>query len=592
MLDSPVQQIKDRLDIVEVIGSYLKLQKAGASYKAICPFHSEKTPSFFISPARQIWHCFGSCGTGGDIFKFVMQIEGVEFGEALRILAQKAGIELKSISPQLKTERQRLAEICEWACCFFEKQLEGSVRGREVRDYLLSRGISDDSVKKWRLGYAPDKWQALSDFSVGKGYGREEVEKAGLAIRKQESPGFRFYDRFRARIMFPIFDLNSRPVGFGGRIFNKAPGSRLQALGGDEAKYINTPNTLLYDKSRILYGLDKAKLAIRKKNYCILVEGYTDVILVSQAGFENVAATSGTALTPYQLNILKRYSDNLFTGFDMDLAGQSATKRGIDLAESQGFNIKVISVPEGLDPADLVAKSLTEWQEAVKMAKSIMEFYFESAFADFEPKVPEKKKEIAGNLLPLIKRIPNKIEQSHWIQELAKRLETKEEDVFYELHKLKSNPVSVIYNKPLTVKPQEQKSRLDLLEERLIGLILIAPFNIGLVQDRDLQFFSPEISRLLSYFREKGVNKAEWDETPIGFSPQLTEMLNQLWLRLEVFPSEINPEAEAKECLKEIKKLKLKEKCEEISLAVKKAESENDAARVRQLMQEFNQLHS
>jgi len=280
---------------------------------------------------------------------------------------------------------------------------------KEAQKYLLDRGISQEGLKKWRVGYAPDVWQGLSDFLTSCGYKKDEIQKAGLGLTSEKGS---FFDRFRGRIIFPVFDLNSQVIGFGGRVFKS----------DDPAKYLNTPSTLLYNKSIILYGLDKAKLEIRKKDVCILVEGYIDAIMCSQAGFENVAAVSGTALTPSQLKILKRYSDNLLTAFDMDLAGDSATKKGIEMASAQGFNIKVAVMPQGKDPADIVLEDPARWEKIVAEAKSILQFFFETAFARFDAKTPEGKREISRALLPAIKRVPNKIERSHWTQELARKL--------------------------------------------------------------------------------------------------------------------------------------------------------------------------
>jgi len=576
MLTSPIDEIKNRLDIVEVVGSYIKLQRAGANFRALCPFHSEKTPSFFVSPARQIWHCFG-CGKGGSIFNFIMEIEGVEFGDALRILAQRAGVELKRQPPELRTQRQRLYEISEWATRFFEKQLEGSSLGKEAKKYLLSRGINEESIKKWRIGYSPDTWEGLSNFLVSKGYKKEELEQAGLAIKSDQGS---FYDRFRGRIIFPIFDLNSQVVGFSGRIFKTT----------DPAKYINTPNTLIYDKSRILYGLDKAKVEIRKKESCILVEGNTDVIITQQAGWENAVATSGTALTPFQLKILKRYSDNLLIAFDMDLAGETATKRGIDLAQTQGFNIKVVRLPEGKDPAETIAMNPNQWEKAINSAVSILDFYFETAFAKADPKTPEGKKEISKILLAPIKRIPNKIEQSHWIQKLAEKLEVKEEDVEEELKKVKLE--EEIYG----LEPEEtinlpHKTRKELLEERLLTLILKTPQNIDLVNGEKIFYFSPQAQEVLNKLRE--------NQTPDS------EFFNYLSLKADIeevaetsshLPPRSRSAIEEKEilseiqfCLKEIQSLEIKKKLDQISQEIKKAEEEKDLEKIEKLIQEFNQ---
>lgn len=572
MQDSVVQQIKDRLDIVEVIGNYIKLQKAGANYRALCPFHAEKTPSFFVSPARQIWHCFGSCDEGGDIFKFVMKIEGVEFGDALRLLAQKAGIELKPIPPKLKTERQRLYEICEAACRFFEKQLQESRVGQEAKKYLLDRGISEASIQKFRLGYSPDSWQGLSDFLVGRGYTRQETEKAGLCIKNEQG---HFYDRFRARIIFPIFDFNAQVIGFGGRIFKS----------DDLAKYVNSPTTLLYDKSRVLYGLSNAKLEIRKKDFVVLVEGYTDVIMLSQAGYDNVVATSGTALTPYQLRILKRYSENLFTAFDMDIAGDSATKRGIDLAQAEGFNLKVITMPKGLDPADIIAQNPTQWPELVQSAKSILRFYFDSSLSRSDPTTAEGKKEIARVLLPVLKRIPNKIEQASWLQELAKVLGVREDDVRQELEKAKPADLATTRSELVEKPPSRRKTRQELLEERLLTLLFKAPQEYVVISEQDFQFFSPETCRVLAHLQ-----KREGGGDGLNFPAGLIEFTNPISLRAEIEEIGENISSEIRICLQEIKNLVVKARLNEISLSIKKAQDENNPARVQELTEEFKQL--
>ena len=560
MISSPVEEIKNRLDIVGVIGNYIKLQKAGANFRAVCPFHSEKKPSFFVSPARQIWHCFG-CNSGGDIFKFVMQIEGVEFGDALRLLAQKAGVQLKKPSPEYKkwqTERTKLYDICELACRFFEKQLEEGSTGKEAQKYLLGRGLTPESIKKWRIGYSPDVWQSLSDFLTSRGYQKEEIQKAGLALTSEKGS---FYDRFRGRIIFPICDLNSQVVGFGGRIFKS----------DDPAKYLNTPNTLLYDKSRILYGLAQAKVEIRKKNFCILVEGYIDEILVSQSGNENVVATSGTALTAFQLQILKRYSENLHTAFDMDVAGDNATKRGIDLAQIHGFNIKVITMPPDKDPADIVSQNPKQWEDLLRETKSITEFYFETTFSRFDRKSPEGKREISKILLPVIKRIPNKIEQSHWIQLLSQNLSVKEELVEDELKKIKTSTGREEPLAPTMTPEAKPKSRKEILEERIATLVLKNPPSLNLI-DQDLcSCFSPLIQTAIADFKEG----------------RPSDFLNYLAFRAEIDEEDIDRETEIKTCLRELKCLEVKNKMDGISQELKKAEEEKKADKINDLIKKF-----
>ncbi|MDP1538468.1 MAG: toprim domain-containing protein, partial [bacterium] len=412
---------------------------------------------------------------------------------------------------------------------------------------------------------------------------QEEIKKAGLGLSSEKGS---FYDRFRGRIIFPIFDLNSQVVGFGGRVFKAQDNEEI-------AKYVNTPQTMLYDKGRILYGLDKAKVEIRKKDFCILVEGYTDLIMASQAGFENAVATSGTALSPFQLKILKRYSDNLLTAFDMDVAGDAATKRGIGLAQLHGFNVKVITLPQDSDPADLILKNPKEWEERVKTAKSIMDFYFESAFAKFDKEKPDGKREIARVLLPAIKRIPNRIVQAHWIQGLAKKLRVKEEDIEEELKKVKlEEHPGVLGIEPEEIKNLAVKSREELLEERLVILILKSPQNIALVKKEDLERLSGPVKEILIKLKENAKIDSDFFNYPSAAKgEEEIHLFDYLALRAdveEIEEKEIAPEIQC--CLKEILLIEIKDKLGRISQEIKKAEEEKNWKKVEELIKEFNQL--
>ncbi len=434
MID-PINEIKQRLDIVDVISGYIKLTKVGANYKALCPFHNEKTPSFIVSPSKQIWHCFGSCSEGGDIFKFVTKIEGLEFSDALRLLADKAGVVLTKQDPRLKTERAKLYEFNERAADYFERCLAAA---KEPLKYLKKRGLAKKTIKAFRLGYAPEKTKALRQF--------------------------------KNRIIFPICDLNSQVAGFTARILPARIATRSVAGG---PKYINSPDSLIYKKSLILFGLDKAKEAIRKKNLCILVEGNMDVIMSHQAGIKNAVASSGSALGLDQLKIIKRYTNNLALAFDSDSAGEKATKRTIDLAIEQEMNVRIIILKKK-DPADLIkGQGKLVWQKAIKKAKPIMKYYFDDAFAKFNPVgaghvLPvEGKKEIAKILLPIIKRIPNRIEQAHWLQKLAQKLRINEKTLLEVMLKSKI-PASPAGRQNPNRLPT--KSRFERLQERLASL--------------------------------------------------------------------------------------------------------------------------
>jgi DNA primase len=596
MVLSPIEEIKSRLDIVQVIGDYVKLQKAGANFRALCPFHSEKTPSFFVSPARQIWRCFGACGEGGDIFKFIMKIEGVEFGDALRILAKKAGVKLKPKDPALSTARQRLYQILELACRFYEAQLKSSKIGAQAKDYLMKRGLSEESISQWRLGFAPAAWEGLFNFLRSKGYQTEEIMKSGLAIlsEKETAGSSRYYDRFRQRIMFPIFDLNSQVVGFGGRIF-EVPGSEDNQKESLEPKYVNTPATLLYDKSRILYGLDKAKVAIRKKDSCVVVEGYLDAILAFQAGTLNVVASSGTALTPFHLDILSRYTQNLFLAFDMDLAGDTATKRGIELAQEKGFNLRIVSLPQGKDPAELILTSPKLWQKSLEESRDVIEFYFESVFKNFSAKrvlAPSEKVKIAKELLPILKKVSNRILQDHWLQELAQRLQTKVEVLEEELQKIKKDEKNLETAAEIknSVTP---KSRKVLLQEAILTM-LFKNQNFGkLIKESQLRFFEIPYKKFLEillvggFLKERG--KEEFSEKIKSFSEAEKDLLNYLMLKAEVEETDFH-ETDFEKSLNELKKEVIKEELAKFTQELKEAEKNEDKQKIDLILMRINDL--
>jgi DNA primase len=545
-MNSEIEQIKSRLNIVDVVGEYIKLEKAGINYRALCPFHNEKTPSFFVSPSRQMWHCFGGCNEGGDIFKFVMKIEGIEFIDALKLLAKKAGVQLKTSSKkyeEIKTQREKLLDICKKATIFFSTQLNKSKTGLEAKDYLMKRGLKEETIKEWKIGYAPSTWDSLCNYLIGLGYERKDIIDAGLASEK-------FFDRFRSRIIFPICDFNGQPVGFTGRVFNS----------DDEAKYLNTPNTLLYDKSQALYGLDKAKVEIRKNDSCVLVEGNVDCIMSHQSGVKNCLAVSGTALTPAHLGIIKRFSNNLILSFDMDLAGNNATKKGIDMALKNGFNVKVISMNSEKDPADIILSSgEDEWKKIIKEAKPINQFYFDLSFKDRDVRSVEDKKKIVSELLPIFKKIDNTIEQTYWIQKLAEKLSIREDDIRQEMKKVNLPKQEVEVQKEKT-----GKSRKELLEEAILSMVLIEPSIVETLTEEQKKLFT---------FLEKENNDS--------YIIMKSELLKE---------EDIDINEEWRKCVYEIEKIYKEEKRKKIMADIKEKEKEGSFEEVKKLLLEFNKL--
>lgn len=531
MSDSQVEEIKQRLNIAEVIAEYIKLTQAGTNFKAKCPFHNEKTPSFMVSPERQFWHCFG-CNEGGDIFTFVMKMEGLEFKDALKLLAERAGVKLKTVNYSASGKKGKIMEILKLSKKFYTECLKIKT-GLKAYQYLRDRGLTQESIDNFELGYAPDSWDILSKFLKKKGYSEVEIFDSGLTVKKENGG---YYDRFRGRIMFPINNISGQTIGYSSRIM---PGKE-----ESQAKYINTPETLVYNKSSVLYGLDKAKMKLRTAKECIMVEGNMDVIASHQAGVDNVVATSGTALTDIQLRIIKRYTDNINFAFDVDAAGIKAAKRGIELAIQEGMNVGIIQVPEGKDPADCVKSDPKLWQDAALKPKKIMEFYFDIVFSKNDRNDVEGKKVIARELIGIIAKIANKIEQSHYLQQLSQRLDVEESiltDMLKDANKTKDRDFNIKKNKnEFEIKKLNQNTREAQLQERLMGFIVLYP-----------QYFKtifPDLESLFeggAYEEIFSILKKYYDKEK-GFTPEVIKTIRGLVRDEAVMDSEKGKDLEFK----------------------------------------------
>lgn len=465
-MSTPVEQIKERLGIADVVGSYLKIERAGASLKAKCPFHNEKTPSFFVSPARGSFYCFG-CQKGGDIFSFVQEFEGLDFVGALRILAQRAGVELRRVDPKVQSAYARLYMLLEKANRFFEGALARNV---EARAYLGKRGLQPETISSWRLGFAPHEWRSLFEHLLKDGWKPEEMEKVGV-IKHAQDDRTRFYDTFRGRIIFPIMDSAGRVVGFSGRILP-------QFDDGKTGKYINSPETILYNKSRVLYGFDKAKLAIRNRDAVILVEGQMDLLMVHQAGQGFAVAASGTALTREHLALLKRMTNNLLLSFDADSAGVRASERAIRLALADGFAVKVIALRGGKDPAELIAADKAVWESAVAGAVHVIEFLTEELLRS-GASAREQALRVESAILPLVALLQSPVEQSHFLKYLGEKTGLREEALWQTFRKVqKTGPASSVQSaahaSPARSKVSAETGRADAILRKVWSLIFFS----------------------------------------------------------------------------------------------------------------------
>ena len=536
-MNSPVDKIKERLSIEEVVSSYIKLEKAGRNLKAKCPFHNEKTPSFFVSADRGSYYCFG-CGASGDIFTFVEEFEGLDFKGALKLLADRAGVQLTAFTKEAqenKSEKEKLYEAMEEATLYFENNLK---EAKDVSEYLKNRGLNEKSIKDFRIGYAKLDWRLLYSHLRIKGFEDKEIERAGLA-KKPDDLSKAMYDRFRGRIMFPISDSSGRVIAFSGRIF---------VDDGKSAKYLNSPETPIFSKNAVLYGIDKAKDSIRKNNFSILVEGQMDLILSHQAGYKNTVATSGTALSDStvskenivsNLGLIRRLSGNLVLAFDADKAGANATIRAGKIALSLGMDVKVVDLPEGIDPADLISKNgVDAWREAIKNSKHIIEFLLNKILKNSNSDAHKISREIQGKILPFVDALDKSSEKASFLKKIHDETSISETFLLEDLKKIEKEQK---YEKEEIQKAGEMQSKVyrkDYIERKLLGIIL---WQRNLKEKTiDIDNILQELVDILNTSKEKLLEKVKEKEGDLIFEAEvfygegddikkdITEMLSNL----------------------------------------------------------------
>jgi DNA primase len=492
---SVVDAVKERLDIVEVISSYVPLQKSGRNYKANCPFHSEKTPSFVVFPDSQRWHCFGACGEGGDVFTFVMKQEGWDFRTALAELAARAGVELRPRTPaQEKAEQQadRMRAALQAAAGFYHDLLRTAEEARAAREYVGRRGLEDQTVERFLLGYSPPGWHSLRDALLKKGYTVDELLRAGLLLERREQSGT--YDRFRDRLMIPIRDGQGRVIAFAGRTLDPE----------GVPKYINSPQTPLFDKSSILYGLDMARKSIRSDERAIVVEGYMDVMQAHQAGFANVVAQMGTALTEQQLRQLQRSAHVLVLALDPDAAGVQATLRGVDLARTTlsdewepvfdprgllqhearlGTEIRVLQLPAGKDPDDVIREEPDRWARLVEEALPVVDFYLGMLLDGLDLSDTKAKARALDALLPLLRAVGNPVERDDYLQKAARALRLDVRSVQRQLQRSPRQTPRRAAQSPRGGEATVERGTQPDLEEYCLSVLLSRPDVLRSVND-------------------------------------------------------------------------------------------------------------
>jgi len=579
-----VAEVKSRLDIVELIGGYVPLKQAGRNLKAPCPFHDEKTASFMVSPEKGIYHCFG-CGEGGDIFKFVEKMEGLDFRSALELLARRAGVELKAKRGENKEAarlKARLFEAHTMAAQYFQASL---MKNPKALEYVVKqRKLNKQTVGDFQVGYAPDSWNALSDYLLKKGFTQDELVTGGLAGRKEGRDTI--YDHFRGRIMFTICDREGRPVGFTGRV-----------LDDSLPKYLNTPQTPLYDKSNAIFGLNLAKEAIRSGNEVVLVEGNMDVIASHQAGVKQVVAASGTALTLDQLRTLSKLTKNIKLAFDADRAGLAATERAIELGQKLGLTLRMVQTGEAKDPDELIQIDPQLWVRAITEATYIVDYLFDRFARDYDLTTAIGKRQYADRLAANLRRLADPVEQDHYVKQLAKQLDISEEAIRAKLEQADTTPnvtaaIAETASRPTPppMKRRQRGSRTE-LEESLLAISLAHPITrLSLADLSVLVFTTPERQGIFQALRKHG------EKTGTELAKLLTSdtnYINILLLRGEEEFTSIAPADRSFEAFGLARRLLItanKDRKEDLKNRLRDAEKDGDVGLVSRLLGDYQAL--
>ncbi len=578
--DDVITRVRDSVDLVDLVSGYVSLRKTGKNHTGLCPFHSEKTPSFSVNSDKQIFHCFG-CGAGGDAFKFLELQEGLSFPEAVRKLADRSGISLpvdsRSRSEHRKTsdERAGLLKAVADAAEYFRKELQGA-KGTDARKYLKQRGVSDQVVKEFGIGYARSDWDGLLTHLKQKGYTAGQMERAGLVVKRSEGKGH--YDRFRGRIIFPIHDISGNVIAFGGRV-----------MGGEMPKYLNSSETPLYSKSNTLYCLDKAKEAARKYDHFIIVEGYLDALACHQHGVRNAAATLGTALTDGHLRLMRRFTKNIKLIFDPDPAGIKAAMRSFDLLVGTGMNVKVVSLPDGDDPDTFLNKNgYDAFAFYLKKAVPLMDFVLTQVAKTGAGAAISDKVAQAGEMLAFIAKLPSSIERNHYLKKTAETLQIDESDLRQELPKESTRP-RVAPGKEQA--PPLSGGRRPRAEEILIHMMLKDKAIAQSLKDRihPGDFTDPLFQRAARRIFDRLEEHCELDIRSLLIDGD--EELNRLISRYSVLEMDYeDPEQHCRDCVDLIRQRDTEKKLKLLFKAIEEAEARGDTSEVARLMKEQNEL--